>query len=253
MTRSSGFDGRVALVTGAAGGIGQAVVRHLLDEGALVVATDIEAPDFDHKNVWNETLDITDSSAVDAVVQDVISRFGEISFCAHVAGVLITGPLLDLDGAGWARHFDINVHGLFYVGQAVGRHMAENGQGSIVAVSSNAAGIPRHGMGAYAASKAAATMFMRCLGLELGGQGVRCNVVAPGSTMTPMLTGMWEEGQGPEQVIAGNLESFRTGIPLGKLAQPEDVADAVLFLLSDKAGHITMADLYVDGGATLRG
>ena len=90
------------------------------------------------------------------------------------------------------------------------------------------------------------------LGLELASQGLRCNIVAPGSTLTPMQTGMWADEDGGRKVIAGLPESFKTGIPLGKMATADDVADAVLFLLSDRAAHITMADLYVDGGATLR-
>jgi 2,3-dihydro-2,3-dihydroxybenzoate dehydrogenase len=96
-------------------------------------------------------------------------------------------------------------------------------------------------------------MFTKCLGLELAAHGIRCNVVSPGSTRTPMQTAMWTQGTGPEAVVRGSLETFRTGIPLGKIATAQEVADAVLFLLSDRASHITMADLYVDGGATLRG
>lgn len=83
--------------------------------------------------------------------------------------------------------------------------------------------------------------------------GIRCNIVAPGSTLTPMQTGMWADASGAARVIAGDPASFRTGIPLGKLATPDDIAAATMFLLSDQAGHVTMADLYVDGGATLRG
>lgn len=95
-------------------------------------------------------------------------------------------------------------------------------------------------------------MFTRCLGLELAGFGIRCNIVAPGSTRTPMQEAMWAAGSSAETVINGALETYRTGIPLRKLATPRDVADAVVFLLSDQASHITMTDLYVDGGATLR-
>lgn len=96
-------------------------------------------------------------------------------------------------------------------------------------------------------------MLTRCLGLELAEHGVRCNVIAPGSTLTPMQTGMWGDDQGSNRVIAGDLASHRTGIPLGKLATSDDIANAAMFLLSEQAGHITMADLYIDGGATLRG
>jgi len=142
---------------------------------------------------------------------------------------------------------------VIHVGRALGRRMAPRRRGAIVTVSSNAAGVPRHGMAAYAASKAAATMFTRCLGLELAPMGIRCNIVAPGSTMTAMQTGMWSGATGAQQVITGSPGTFKAGIPLGKIAEPEEIADAVVFLLSDRASHITMADLYVDGGATLRG
>lgn len=114
-----------------------------------------------------------------------------------------------------------------------------------------AAGVPRAGMAAYAASKAAATMFTKSLGLEVARHGIRCNVVAPGSTDTPMLSSMWTDPSGPRRTIEGSPEDFRLGIPLGKLATPSDIAEAVAFLLSDQASHITLHALTVDGGAAL--
>lgn len=254
--RLTGFEGRTAIVTGAAGGIGREIVRHLHEAGATVIATDTMAaletdpvPD-----VPNLVLDVRDGAAAEALVAEVEARHGPLALGVHAAGVLAIGPLLDLPAAEWDRVIGINTTGSFNVTRAFGRAMARQGKGAIVAVSSNAAGIPRLNMGAYAASKAAATMLIRCLGLELAAQGVRCNIVAPGSTLTPMQTGMWTEdgGAGERAVIEGSLPAYRTGIPLGKLATPEDIAGAVMFLLSDQAGHVTMADLYVDGGATLR-
>lgn len=260
--KPSGLADRVVLVTGAAGGIGAAVVRALHEEGAHVAATDCDGDaaaalaaglSSPHARVEGLCLDVTDAQAVDRAVADIETRLGPIHGGVNVAGILSTTLIVDTDDETWTRVFDVNTRGVFHVGRALGRVMAPRRRGAIVTVSSNAAGIPRHGMAAYAASKAAATMFTRCLGLELAPFGIRCNIVAPGSTLTPMQTGMWSEGLGSEQVIAGSPSTFKTGIPLGKIATPEEVADAVVFLLSDRASHITMADLYVDGGATLRG
>jgi 2,3-dihydro-2,3-dihydroxybenzoate dehydrogenase len=106
-------------------------------------------------------------------------------------------------------------------------------------------------MGIYGASKAAAAMITKSLGLEVAEHGVRCNVVAPGSTDTPMLRGMWHDEADRERTVAGNLASYKLGIPVGRVAQPQNIADAVLFLLSDQASHIVLHTLTVDGGATL--
>lgn len=254
--RLTGFEGRTAIVTGAAGGIGREIVQHLHDAGATVIATDTMAalesnpvPD-----VPNRVLDVRDGAAAEALVAEVEARHGPLALGVHAAGTLAIAPLLDLPPEEWDRVMSVNATGSFNVTRTFGRAMVRQGKGAIVAVSSNAAGIPRLNMGAYAASKAAATMLIRCLGLELAAQGVRCNIVAPGSTLTPMQTGMWAEdgGAGERAVIEGSLAAYRTGIPLRKLATPEDIAGAVMFLLSDQASHVTMADLYVDGGATLR-
>jgi 2,3-dihydro-2,3-dihydroxybenzoate dehydrogenase len=106
-------------------------------------------------------------------------------------------------------------------------------------------------MAAYSASKAAATMFTKSLGLEVAKYGIRCKLVAPGSTDTPMLSSMWHDESGPQGTIAGRPDAYRVGIPLGKLAKPADIAEAVVFLLSDRAAHITLHTLTVDGGAAL--
>ncbi|THF64519.1 2,3-dihydro-2,3-dihydroxybenzoate dehydrogenase [Pseudothauera nasutitermitis] len=254
--RLTGFDGTVALVTGAGGGIGAALVRLLRASGSVVVATDLYAPVLEEQSgtpaAFAEALDVTDSTAVDALVARVEREAGPIGFGINVAGVLQTGTVDTIDDAEWRRVFAVNADGVFHVSRALARVMAPRRQGAIVTVSSNAAGVPRHGMAAYAASKAAATMFMRCLGLELAPLGIRCNIVAPGSTLTPMQTGMWADDSGARRVIEGLPQIYKAGIPLGKLALPEDVAHAVMFLLSEQAGHVAMSDLYVDGGATLR-
>ncbi len=245
------FAGRVALVTGAAQGIGAAVAAELAARGATVAAAD-QAPGPASPGVHPYPCDVTDSAAVDALVDRVERELGPVALLANVAGVLAVGDVVDTGDDAWARPFAVNSTGVFTVSRAVARVMIPRGAGAIVTVGSNAAGIPRASMAAYAASKAAATMFTKCLGLEVARHGIRCNVVSPGSTDTAMQRSMWTGEAGAEAVIRGSLDSYKTGIPLGRLADAQDVAEAAVFLLSDRARHITMHDLYVDGGATLR-
>ncbi|MEU4659629.1 2,3-dihydro-2,3-dihydroxybenzoate dehydrogenase [Streptomyces sp. NPDC023723] len=254
---SGALDGRLALVTGAGRGIGAAVVTALVAEGARVVATDLafdDAAAFGER-VTTRTLDVTDAAAVEALVRTAETETGPLDIAVNVAGILRDAPVTELSDEDWAAHFAVNTTGVFHVSRAVARRMTARGRGSIVTVASNAGGIPRAGLAAYAASKAAAVMFTKCLGLEVARQGVRCNTVSPGSTMTDMQRALWTEGEeeaSARRVVEGDLASYRTGIPLGRIAEPSDIADAVVFLASDRARHITMHDLYVDGGATLR-
>lgn len=258
---SSGLQGRAAFVTGAGNGIGAAVVRHLLGEGVRVFATDRDGAGLERlaadlaagDALRTHPLDVADAAAVERAVQAAETTLGPIDLGANVAGVLSALPVLETDEAEWDRVFAVNARGVFAVSRALARRMVPRRRGSLVTVSSNSAFVPRQAMAAYAASKAASTMFTRCLGLELAPSGIRCNVVAPGSTDTDMQRGMWRDANGAADVIRGSLETFKAGIPLGKLATADDVAAAVVFLLSDRAAHITMADLVIDGGATLRG
>jgi 2,3-dihydro-2,3-dihydroxybenzoate dehydrogenase len=252
--------GKVALVSGAAGGIGTEVARALATAGASVAAMDVRA---DHLGAAVAVLraeglavqpfvaDVTTAQDVHRAVADVEDRCGSIDFLVNAAGVLIPGAVRQLTDSSWATTLAVNSTGVFLVCRAVVDRMVPRGRGAIVTVASNAAGTPRAGMAAYSASKAAATMFTKCLGLEVARYGIRCNVVSPGSTDTDMLRTLWRGTDGARAAIDGDPETFRVGIPLGKLASPSDVAAAVVFLLSEAAGHVTMQDLTVDGGATL--
>lgn len=253
----TGFRGQSALVTGAAGGIGRAVVDLLVQAGARVLAADTAealAETEDRPGVVRHALDVRDGAAARAAAERAGALHGPLALGVHAAGVLAVGPLLDMPPEDWDRLVQVNATGTFNMLSAFAAAMRPRRRGAIVVIGSNAGGVPRLDIGAYGATKAAAAMLTRCAGLELAADGIRCNLVAPGSTLTPMQTGMWDDPQaGAQAVIAGNPSRFRAGIPLGKLAAPQDIAQAAMFLLSDQAGHVTMADLYVDGGATLRG
>lgn len=124
-------------------------------------------------------------------------------------------------------------------------------RGAIVTVASDAAHTPRTGMSAYGASKAALKSLALTVGLELAAFGVRCNVVSPGSTDTDMQRLLWKTPDAEQQRIQGFPEQFKMGIPLGKIARPQEIASTILFLASSHAGHITLQDIVVDGGSTL--
>ncbi|MFC4536723.1 2,3-dihydro-2,3-dihydroxybenzoate dehydrogenase [Sphaerisporangium dianthi] len=253
-----------AVVTGAAGGIGAAVVHALAGQGVDVGAVDVDKAGLDalagaarsaSGSVLPVPADVRDAGRSQEAIERVERELGPVGMLVNVAGVLRPGPVAGLTDDDWAETFAVNVWGVFHMSRAAVRAMIPRRSGAIVTVTSNAAGVPRVGMAAYAASKAAATMFTKCLGLEVAHHGIRCNVVAPGSTDTAMQRVLWESPDGPpdgDPAVMGDLAKYRVGIPLGRVAAPSDIADAVLFLLSDRARHITMHDLYVDGGATLR-
>lgn len=241
----------VTLVTGAASGIGAAVVDALLAQGQRVCGWDVQLPARQTAATF-QLVDVTDESAVHRAVDEAERTLGPVGALVNAAGVLSCADpcRADTSLAELRRVFAVNVEGVWLVSRAVAGRMAERRRGAIVTIASNAASAPRIGLGLYCASKAAAAMLTRCLGLELAPHGVRCNVVSPGSTETPMLATLLD-GAGAQALVAGNPRTFRLGIPLGRVAQARDVAEAVLFLLSDRAQHITLQDLRVDGGATL--
>jgi 2,3-dihydro-2,3-dihydroxybenzoate dehydrogenase len=249
-----------ALVTGAAGGIGLAVCRRLADAGAPVALLDRDAEAVEAAAAMVREhggsaiavpADVTDAAAVEKAVDAAEEALGPLGTLVNVAGVLHVGRVTELDDADWRHCLDVNATGVMHACRAVGARLADRGRGSVVTVASNAAGVPRTGMAAYAASKAAAVALTRVLGLELAGQGVRANVVCPGSTDTGMLDAMGDLPADHAALVRGSAETFKLGIPLGRIADPQDVAEVVAFLASDAARHVTLQTVYVDGGASL--
>ncbi|CAO3429835.1 2,3-dihydro-2,3-dihydroxybenzoate dehydrogenase [Azospirillum endophyticum] len=256
MTGSSttGFQGQAVWVTGANQGIGRAVADLFHERGATVIAFDRRWDD-DARPYRRTTLDIADAAAVTLTCGALQQEGVRIDVLVNVAGILRMAAIEETSDDDWRDSFAVNVAGPFHLMRALAPAFKAQAGGAIVSVSSNAAHVPRIGMAAYGASKAALTSLTMTLGLELAPYGVRCNVVSPGSTDTPMQRALWSdadcEADGAARTIRGNPALHRLGIPLGKLAEPRDVAETVLFLASPAAGHITLADLLVDGGATL--
>ncbi|MFJ7367414.1 2,3-dihydro-2,3-dihydroxybenzoate dehydrogenase [Peribacillus frigoritolerans] len=252
--------GKVALVTGGAQGIGGAVVQALAKLGLIVAAIDYNAEKLNKYvselksqglEVYAFPADVSDSHAIDGIVDQIENDIGPIETLVNVAGVLRTGMIESFSDQDWAKVFAVNSTGVFNLSRSVSKFMVTRKSGSIVTVGSNAASVPRVSLAAYAASKAAAVMFTKCLGLELAQYNIRCNIVSPGSTDTEMQWSLWNDENGAEAVINGMPDAFKVGIPLKKIAMPTDIVDAILFFISNKSNHITMSNLCVDGGATL--
>ncbi len=197
-------------------------------------------------------MDVTSSAEVEATVAQVEKEVGPIEHLVNVAGFVPRKPLFDYTDAEWDTLFAVNARGVFICLRTVARRMVSRRRGAIVTIGSQAGILLRNHLAPYGASKAAASYVTKCLGLEIAGSGVRCNVVNPGTTATPPALASWAAGRGSrEEMIRGKLANFRAPVPLGKVATTGDVAASVLFLLSDQASHITMEDIVVDGGATM--
>lgn len=243
------FAGKGALVTGAASGIGRATARLLSEEGARLALLDI------NKAGLQETLaglrggnrhracvvDVCDAGRLEALVAEIVEEFGDIDVLVNCAGRVERRTLFEITPEDWDRIYAVNVRAPFVLTRAIARHMIGRGKGgAIVNVSSIAGKVARADKAHYASSKAALIHFSRCAAMELGPYGITVNVVCPGPTETPMI-------QRPvtEEYIR------RHQIVLGRVAQPEDVARAILFLASPSAGHITGQALNIDGGEVM--
>ncbi len=240
--------GRVAIVTGAARGIGRAVVSRLVVEGASVVATDLT-----HPSVWDEPpgdhvlalhADATDPSAVQPVIEAALQKFGRIDAAVCNAGIAFSSPFLDVDLADWRRVMSVNLDGVFLYAQAAARAMVLSGAGgSIVLVGSVHGEMTFPTNSAYDVAKAGVMMLGQAAACELAPHRVRVNVVGPGFIETAMNREFLTR--------PGLRAESEAQIPMGRLGTPADVADVVAFLLSDAARYVTGSYLRCDGGYVL--
>ncbi|WP_336295895.1 2,3-dihydro-2,3-dihydroxybenzoate dehydrogenase EntA [Cronobacter dublinensis] len=244
------FSGQTVWVTGAGKGIGYAAARAFAQAGATVTGFDLAFPHADYPFAC-ETLDVADAAGVAAVCQRLLRDDARLDVLVNAAGILRMGATDALALDDWQQTFAVNVGGAFNFFQQTMATFRAQKRGAIVTVASDAAHTPRIGMSAYGASKAALKSLALTVGLELASCGVRCNLVSPGSTDTDMQRTLWHSDDAEQRRIRGFAEQFKLGIPLGKIAQPQEVANTILFLASDLASHITLQDLVIDGGSTL--
>ena len=243
---------RVALVTGAARGIGRAIAEAYAEHGAYVAVSDVlcEQAQIVAKGINAECgpravalyLDVTDPRSVQHAVDATVAEFGRIDILVNNAGILRPHLILDLPLEDWDLIFGVNVRGTFLCSQAVARQMIAQGSGGcIINVSSASGKKADREEAAYCASKSAVIGFTRVLALELGQHGIRANAILPGATDTEMLRDLLDQ-------VPGVREELLDKTPLGRMATPRDQANAAVFLASDLASHVTGEQLVVSGG-----
>lgn len=234
---------RVAVVTGAAGGIGSATVRRLREEGMTVVATDLDDASVRDLSEHHHPLDVTDPDDVDRVMDAVLARFGRVDVLVNNAG--ITGsqqatsagetPIEEFD-----RVMAVNVRGPFLCTRALLPAMIDAGGGQVITIASVAGLVAFPGRCAYTTSKGAAVMFARSLAVDYGHAGIRSNAICPGMVETPMT--QWRLDQ-PD--LRARIESQ---VPIGRVAQPDEIADAVAILASGRMAYANGSAIVIDGG-----
>ncbi|MBU6266749.1 MAG: SDR family oxidoreductase [Sphingomonadales bacterium] len=239
----SEFSGKVALVTGAAGGIGGAIVALLRNKGARVAVTDRDVAGV----VADAHLpgDLLDPAFADGLPAAARAALGRLDIVVNNAGVITRGPVTETSDADWNLSLGVNVEAPFRICRAAIPLLAAGGGGAIVNVASCWGLRPGPNHALYCMTKAAIASLTQCMGMDHAHQNIRINAVCPNEVNTPMLrTGFARRGFDPDSAVA---ELNRT-VPIGRIAEPEDIADVVLFLASDAARYMCGATVEVNGG-----
>jgi 3alpha(or 20beta)-hydroxysteroid dehydrogenase len=242
------LEGKVALVTGAASGLGAATARELSAQGASVLATDVNQQALDEvagelgDNAASMVHDVSDEEQWKAAVAEAKNRFGALHLLANNAGVVGVAPALEISADEFMRVVRVNQLGPFLGMKTAIPAIAESGGGAVVNIASIDGHTGSPGLAHYVGTKHAVLGLTKTIADEVAGMGVRVNSVSPGG----MLTGMFSDTPGIDP--AAIVEKLSSEIPLGRISDPAEVAKVVAFLLSEDAGYVTGADVVVDGG-----
>ena len=238
------FSGKTALVTGAAGGIGAVIVKQLRAEGARVAVADIDVSGIEGD--VHLPGDLLSAAYADGLAQAAYDLMGGLDILVNNAGVIARGAVTESSDSDWAQSVGVNVEAPFRICRAAIPLMARNGGGAIVNVSSCWGGkAPGSNHAVYCMTKAAVASLTQCMGMDHAHQGIRVNAVCPNEVNTPMLrSGFVKRGFDPATAVA----ELGKATPIGRIAEPEDIADVVLFLASDAARYMCGALVEVNGG-----
>ena len=243
------LDGKTALITGGASGIGKAIAEAFVEQGARVVIVDVnlEAATNASKEIGKGSLalscDVAKPESVNSCVAKAIELTGRIDILVNSAGIVALAPAESLSDNDWTRTIDINLSGMYFMTRAVGNHMLENGKGKIINMASQAATIALDQHVAYCASKFGVLGLTKVVAAEWAGRGVNANTISPTVVLTELGKAAWDNPKG---------EALKKLIPTGRFALPEEIAAAAVFLASSSSDMVNGADLVVYGGYSIQ-
>lgn len=249
MAQQARFDGKIAIVTGGASGIGAAFARRIHGEGGSVMIADLDAEKGESlaaelgERAAFRSVDVSDADAVSALVEDCASRFGGLDILFNNAGIGCFGLTPDLAVEEWHRVVAVNLDAVFYGCRAAIPHMRKRGGGAIVSTASASGMAGDFGFTAYNATKAAVINYTRSLAIDHAQDNIRANAVCPGPVETPIL-------MNGVSAIPGLKEEWEAVVPAKRFARPEEIAAVAAFLCSDDASYVTGVSIPVDGGLT---